>query len=145
LHIVIYSYHGLPYDKSVLVSLMIKSPSIKFVLSTCGIARVTVNSPIFWVMHLGREPYPFLTSTASSEKHYEFNRPTRSMTKPPPVMDKRMPESMEVDHFRSQKRCYSCGKFGILARHCRGQERVGFPSQMHYPENYGYISTSFNV
>jgi hypothetical protein len=44
--VVIYSYHGLPYDKSVLVSLMIKSPSIKFVLSTCGITRVTV---IFWV------------------------------------------------------------------------------------------------
>jgi hypothetical protein len=94
---------------SVLVSLMIKSPSIKFVLSTCGIARATVISPIFWVMHLGREPYPFW---ASSEKHYEFNRPNRRMTKPPPVIDKRVPESMEVDHFRSQKRCYPCGKFG---------------------------------
>ena len=57
------------------------------------------------------------------------------MTKPPPVMDKRMPESMEVDNFLSQKRCYSCGKFGHLARHCRGQERVGPHSQMHYPEN----------
>ena len=52
-------------------------------------------------------------------------------------MDKRMPESMEVDNFRSQKRCYSCGKFCHLARHCRGQARVGFPSQMLYPENYG--------
>jgi hypothetical protein len=72
---------------------------------------------------------------ASSETHYEFNRPNRRMNKPPPVIDKRMPEPMEVDHYRSQPRCYSCGKFGHLARHCRGQERVGSPSQMHYPEN----------
>jgi hypothetical protein len=36
--------------QSVVVSLMIKSPSIKFALSTRGIARVTVISPIFWVM-----------------------------------------------------------------------------------------------
>jgi hypothetical protein len=50
------------------------------------------------------------------------------MTKPPPVIDKRMPESMEVDHFRSRK-------FGHLARHCRGKKRVGSHSQMHYPEN----------
>ena len=90
------------------------------------IALVEHNVLKRWELRKGR---------ASSEKHYEFNRPTRSMTKPPPVMDKHMPESMEVDHFRSQKRCYSCGKFGHLARHCRGQERVGFPSQMHYPEN----------
>jgi hypothetical protein len=33
--LVIYSYHGLPDDKSVLVSLMSKSPSVKFLLSTC--------------------------------------------------------------------------------------------------------------
>jgi len=72
---------------------------------------------------------------ASSEKQYEFNRPARRMNKPPPVIDKRMPELMEVDHLRSQKQCYSCGKFGHLARHCRGQERVGPHSQMHYPEN----------
>ena len=57
------------------------------------------------------------------------------MNKPPPVIDKRMPKPMEVDLFRSQQRCYSCEQFGHLARHCRGQERVGFPSQMHYPEN----------
>jgi hypothetical protein len=54
--VVIYSYHGLPYDKSVLVSLMIKSPSTNFALSTGGIARVTVISSIFGVMHLGRGP-----------------------------------------------------------------------------------------
>ena len=80
---------------------------------------------------------------ASSETHYEFNRPNRRMNKPPPVIDKRMPEPMEVDHFRSQQRCYSCGKFGHLARHCRGPERVGSPSQMHYTENRrngGYFS-----
>ena len=57
------------------------------------------------------------------------------MNKPPPVIDKRMPEPMEVDHFLSQQRCYSCGNFSHLARHCRGQERVGSPSRMHYPEN----------
>ena len=57
------------------------------------------------------------------------------MTKPSPVIDKRMPESMEVDYFRSEKRCSSCGKFCHLARHCRGQETVGSPSQMHYTEN----------
>jgi hypothetical protein len=40
LHIVvIYSYHGLPYDKSVLVSLMTKSPSTKFALSTSGMFK----------------------------------------------------------------------------------------------------------
>ena len=72
---------------------------------------------------------------ASSEKQYECNGPNRRMTKPHPVIDKRMPEPMEVDHFRSQKRCYFGGKFGPLARHCRGQERVGPHSQMHYPEN----------
>jgi hypothetical protein len=48
------------------------------------------------------------------------------MNKPPPAIDKRMPEPMEVDHFRSQQRCYSCGKFCHLARHCRGPERVGY-------------------
>ena len=65
--LVIYSYHGLPDDKSVLVSLMIKSPSTNFALSTGGIARVTVISPIFGVMHLGRGSYPFLTSTMPSQ------------------------------------------------------------------------------
>jgi hypothetical protein len=39
--VVIYSYYGLPYEKSVLVSLMIKSPSIKFALFTCGKTEVT--------------------------------------------------------------------------------------------------------
>jgi hypothetical protein len=64
---------------------------------------------------------------ASSEIHYACNRSNRRMNKPPPVIDKRMPEPMEVDHFRSQQRCYSCGKLCHLARQCRGQERVGSP------------------
>ena len=37
---------------------------------------------------------------ASSETHYEFNRPNRRMNKPPPVIDKRMPTKRTI---RSRK------------------------------------------
>ena len=33
---------------------------------------------------------------ASSETHYEFNRPNRRMNKPPPVIDKRMPTKRTI-------------------------------------------------